>query len=127
MYGLNILVLIAISCRIYPFVVNEGEKLSLVGKNGEGKSTVIKLLLGLFEPDRGEILLGGHPLASYSRETRTAIFGPVFQHFVKYSISLKENVGIGFLERMDDQVTLSTAISKANVDKFALSPSISQI
>ncbi|MGE5578645.1 MAG: ABC transporter ATP-binding protein [Bacillota bacterium] len=101
------------------FRVNEGEKLSLVGENGQGKSTIVKLLLGLFEADRGEILLGGRPLNSYSRETRTRVFGPVFQDFVKYSISVRENIGIGYLDRMDDQETLDAAARKASVDEFA--------
>ncbi|HCF92640.1 MAG TPA: hypothetical protein DER58_09255, partial [Firmicutes bacterium] len=43
------------------FVINDGEKVSIVGENGEGKSTMVKLLLGLFAPDRGEILVGGKP------------------------------------------------------------------
>lgn len=101
------------------FRVREGEKLSLVGENGQGKSTIVKLLLGLFEPDRGEILLGGRPLNSYSRETRTRVFGPVFQDFVKYSITVRENIGIGYLDRMDSQETLEAAARKAKVDGFA--------
>ncbi len=101
------------------FHVQDGEKLSLVGENGQGKSTIVKLLLGLFEPDRGEILLGGHPLASYSRKTRTRTFGPVFQDFVKYSISLRENIGIGYLENMEDETALAAAAHKGKVDEFA--------
>ncbi|HHT84686.1 MAG: ABC transporter ATP-binding protein [Bacillota bacterium] len=101
------------------FHVKEGEKLSLVGENGQGKTTIVKLLLRLFEPDRGEILLGGRPLASYSRKVRTRIFGPVFQDFVKYSISLKENIGVGYLEHIDDPETLETAARKGKVDEFA--------
>ena len=79
----------------------------------------MKLLLGLFEPDRGEILLGGRPLSSYSRKTRTRIFGPVFQDFVKYSISLRENIGIGYLDRMGDRESLAAAARKGKVDEFA--------
>lgn len=101
------------------FHVREGEKVSLVGQNGQGKTTIVKLLLGLYEPDRGEILLGGRPLSSYSRKTRTRVFGPVFQDFVKYSITLRENIGIGYLERMDDEKTLAAAARKAKVDEFA--------
>ena len=101
------------------FHVREGEKLSLVGENGEGKSTIVKLLLGLFEPDRGEILLGGRPLSSYSRKVRTRVFGPVFQDFARYSISLRENIGIGYLERMNDENILKAAAQKAKVDEFA--------
>ncbi|HHY12345.1 MAG TPA: ABC transporter ATP-binding protein [Firmicutes bacterium] len=101
------------------FHVKDGEKLSLVGENGQGKSTIVKLLLGLFEPDRGEIVLGGRPLSSYSRKTRTRVFGPVFQDFVKYSISLRENIGIGYLEHMYDTETLEAAAREGRVDEFA--------
>jgi ATP-binding cassette subfamily B protein len=48
------------------FKVNHGEKVSIVGENGEGKSTMIKLLLGLFSPDSGEILVGGKKLGDYT-------------------------------------------------------------
>jgi len=58
------------------FVIGEGEKISLVGENGEGKSTIVKLLLGLFLPDQGEILLGGRPLASFGLAERTRFSAP---------------------------------------------------
>ncbi len=55
----------------------------------------------------------------YSRRTRTRVFGPVFQDFVRYSISLRENIGIGYLEHMDDQKALAAAARKGRVDEFA--------
>lgn len=72
------------------FRIREGEKISIVGENGEGKSTMIKLLLlGLLEPERGQILLGGRPIEAFTREQRNRVFAPVFQDFMRYSISLK--------------------------------------
>jgi ATP-binding cassette subfamily B protein len=79
------------------FVINDGEKVSIVGENGEGKSTMVKLLLGLFAPDRGEILVGGKPLARFSLEQRIRLFGTVFQDFSRFNITLEENVVIGDL------------------------------
>ena len=102
------------------FKINHGQKVSIVGENGEGKTTMIKLLLGLFQPDSGEILIGGKPLKDYSQETRRQMFGPVFQDFVKYSISLGENVGIGDVDRIDDSEALVAAMDKAKVDTFGL-------
>jgi ATP-binding cassette, subfamily B, bacterial len=96
-----------------------GEKVSVVGENGEGKTTMVKLLLRLFEPDRGEIFLGGRPIGSYSREALTAIFGPVFQDFNRYSITLRENIGVGFIDQLDDEARIAYAARKGKVDRFA--------
>ena len=65
------------------FEIRAGEKISIVGMNGEGKTTMVKLLLGLFEPDSGRILIGGKPLQAYAREAREKIFGTVFQDFTR--------------------------------------------
>lgn len=100
------------------FTVNPGEKVSIVGKNGEGKSTMVKLLLGLFTPDRGEILIGGKPLESYSYDQRVALFGTVFQDFGRYSITLKENVAIGGLGASGDGERLGEIFRQAKMEGF---------
>jgi ATP-binding cassette subfamily B protein len=101
------------------FKINNGEKASIVGENGEGKSTMIKLLLGLFSPDRGEILVGGKRLDDYPLHIRTRIFAPVFQDFPRYSVTIKENIGIGSIEEIDDDDKIVMAARKGKVDKFA--------
>jgi ATP-binding cassette subfamily B protein len=101
------------------FLIRPGERVSLVGANGEGKSTLIKLLLGLFQPDSGQILIGGKPLSQYSHRVRSHLFGTVFQDFVKYSIPLRENVGIGDIERLQDPDAVDAAMVKAKVDAFS--------
>lgn len=100
------------------FKIDHGEKVSIVGENGAGKSTVVKLLLGLFRPDSGKILIGGKLLESYSRPVRERMFGAVFQDFVKYSITLGENVGVGNPEKLDDREAIAAAMHKARVDSF---------
>lgn len=100
------------------FEIRAGEKISIVGMNGEGKTTMIKLLLGLFEPDSGRILIGGKPLQAYARESREKIFGTVFQDFTRYSISLRENVGIGDVEQLSDREAVREAMQKGNVLPF---------
>jgi ATP-binding cassette subfamily B protein len=100
------------------FKVKHGEKVSIVGENGEGKTTMIKLLLGLFQPDSGKILIGGKPLNEYSWAVRRRLFGPVFQDFVKYSISLGENIGVGDVDKINDDAALSASMAKAKVDVF---------
>lgn len=86
------------------FHIHSGEKISIVGINGEGKSTIIKLLLGLFKEDAGEILLNGKPLACYSAKTRSSLFGVVFQDFVRYSVTARENIEIGDIGNKSDEV-----------------------
>ena len=101
------------------FRIDHGEKVSIVGANGEGKTTMIKLLLGLFRPDSGEIRIGGKPLSCYSQAVRNHLFGPVFQDFVKYSITLSENIGVGDVDNIDDTEAVAAAMHKARVNVFA--------
>ena len=101
------------------FRLAEGEKISIVGANGEGKSTMIKLLLGLFEPERGQILLGGRPIEQYTREQRNRVFAPVFQDFMRYSISLRENIAVGDIELLHDESAILAAAEKGQAKKIA--------
>ena len=68
------------------------EKLCVVGENGSGKSTFIKLLLRLYEPTSGEILLNGVNITQYDYNSYVRLFAPVFQDFATYALSLKENI-----------------------------------
>ncbi|MCL2815980.1 MAG: ABC transporter ATP-binding protein/permease [Oscillospiraceae bacterium] len=101
------------------FKINNGEKASIVGENGEGKSTMIKLLLGLFSPDSGEISVGGKKLDDYPLSVRTKIFGPVFQDFPRYSITLKENIDIGDVDEIENCEKIKAAAKKGKADEFA--------
>ena len=101
------------------FKIESGEKVSVVGENGEGKTTMVKLLLGLFEPDSGEIRVGGRSLNDYSREALQAMFGAVFQDFTRYNLTLEENVAAGDISKLNDEHAVSGAMKKAKVDDFA--------
>ncbi|MDY3286633.1 MAG: ABC transporter ATP-binding protein [Eubacteriales bacterium] len=76
-------------------VIERGRHYAFVGINGAGKTTVTKLLLGLYDDYEGEILLDGRELREYSREARQKLFSAVFQDFVRYEIPLDENVRLG--------------------------------
>jgi len=101
------------------FKIHNGEKVSIVGENGEGKSTMIKLLLGLFTPDKGEILIGGKNLNDYPLSVRTKMFGPVFQDFSRYSITFKENIGIGDIDEIKNEEKIKQAAIKGKAHDFA--------
>ena len=101
------------------FNIKSGEKVSIVGENGEGKTTMVKLLLGLFEPDSGEIRIGGRSLSEYSREALQMMFGAVFQDFIRYNLTLEENVAAGDIGKLNDEHAVSSAMKKAKVDIIA--------
>lgn len=81
--------------------VKPGERLAVVGLNGAGKTTFIKLLLRLYEPAEGEILLNGVNINKYNRESYYKIFSPVFQSVELFAFPLSENVSMKTPEQTD--------------------------
>jgi len=75
--------------------IQEGRKVALVGLNGCGKTTLVKLLLRFYEPSEGTIYLKGKDIKGYSREELKEIFTVVFQDYSKYDLSLGENISFG--------------------------------
>lgn len=80
-----------------------GERLAVVGLNGAGKSTFIKLLLRLYEPTEGRILLNGTDIREYDRESYFNLFAPVFQEVYQFAFPLVENVSMTPPERTDEE------------------------
>lgn len=74
------------------FKIKKGEKLALVGLNGAGKTTIVKLLCGLYDPTEGEILLNGVPVNEYNREEYFTLFSAVFQDISIFAGTVEENV-----------------------------------
>lgn len=72
--------------------LNKGEIMTVVGENGSGKTTFVKLLLGLYRPTRGEILLNGVNIDRYSDEEYRKIFAPVFQDYRLFAYTIRENL-----------------------------------
>ncbi len=77
------------------FVIKGKEKLAIVGENGAGKTTIVKLLLRYYDPDEGEILYNGKNIKTYDVDAWRGIVSAVFQDYGAYHISLLENIGIG--------------------------------
>lgn len=75
--------------------INAGETIALVGANGSGKSTLIKLLCGLYEPNSGEILVDGKSLCSISYNEKVENISAVFQDFILYNVSARDNIWFG--------------------------------
>jgi ATP-binding cassette subfamily B protein len=76
------------------FRIRPGERWALVGENGAGKTSLIKLLLRLYEPTRGEILLDGRSLADYDPQEYHRAVGAIFQDFVRYDMIAEENIAM---------------------------------
>lgn len=92
--------------------------MGLVGRNGCGKTTLVKLLTRLYDPAQGEILLDGKPLTQIPVEEYQARIGAVFQDFVRYELSLRDNVGIGCPARLADDAALLRAIERGGADSL---------
>ena len=95
------------------FKLNVGEKLALVGENGAGKTTLIKLLLQFYAPNEGEILLDGTPIQKFDPAAYHDRFGVIFQDFVKFDLTLRENIAVGEIKELDNQPRIASAADKS--------------
>jgi ATP-binding cassette subfamily B protein len=92
--------------------VPKGQSLALVGENGAGKTTFIKLLAGLYRPTEGRVLLDGKDLRDWDETQLRARVGVIFQDFNQYQLLLRENVGFGSVEHLDDDVRTQRAVER---------------
>lgn len=96
--------------RNLSFTLNAGEKLALVGENGAGKTTIVKLLAHLYEPSEGRILLDGVDLRDYDPEDLRREIGIIFQDYVRYSFTAADNISVGNIaERKNDPLIEDSA------------------
>lgn len=91
------------AARNLSFTLHAGEVLALVGENAAGKTTLVKLLARLYEPDEGRVLLDGRDLREYDVDDARANIGVIFQHFVRYAFTAATNVAVGCIEAMEDR------------------------
>lgn len=80
-----------------------GMSLALVGENGSGKTTLIKLLTRLYTPDEGRILLDGSDLQDWDEQALHQRIGVIFQDYIRYQMTVGENLGVGDVDAFDDQ------------------------
>lgn len=90
-----------------------GESLAIVGANGAGKTTIIKLLARLYDPTAGRITVDGGDLKELDPRAWQRRLAAIFQDFVRYELPARENVGFGHLPRLKDQELLDTAAELA--------------
>jgi ATP-binding cassette subfamily B protein len=98
------------------FLLQPGERVALIGENGQGKTTVVKLITRLYDPTEGQILLDGVDLREYSLEDLYREIGVIFQDFMRYEMTARENIAIGRVEEVDNLALLRTAARKSMAD-----------
>ncbi|SES97071.1 ABC transporter ATP-binding protein [Stigmatella erecta] len=117
--GRTVPVLQSTSFRLAP-----GERIALIGENGQGKTTLIKLMMRLYDPTAGQILLDGVDLREYDLQDLWSQIGVVFQDFARYEMTAADNIAVGRIEWRTDRERITDASRKslANtvIDKLPL-------
>lgn len=105
--------------RNISFNIQAGQTVAIVGENGAGKSTLAKCLVGLYQPSDGSVLLDGIPIADIDNESMKSNISAIFQDFVQYQFSIRENIGISHYEQMDSNSLIYSAAHKADIEQIA--------
>ena len=106
--GSSRLVLNKLNLHLHP-----GERVALIGENGEGKTTIVKLLTRLYDPLEGQVLLDGVDLREYNLEDLYREVGVIFQDFMRYEMTARENIAVGRIELIDNLELLQQSAQKS--------------
>jgi ATP-binding cassette, subfamily B, bacterial len=98
--------------------IRAGEVVALVGENGSGKTTLAKLLGALFTPTAGQITWGGADMRTLDRPAVRRQIGVIFQDFVRYQLTARENIGFGRAEAVDDLDAIAEAARQAGAHDY---------
>ena len=101
------------------FTLQPGEKLALVGENGAGKTTLVKLLARLYDPTEGRILLDGQDLKDYKIEELRFNLGIIFQDYIRYQMTLSQNIAVGNISEIDNEPLIQKAAIESLADSVA--------
>lgn len=96
--------------------IRSGEVVALVGENGSGKTTLAKILASLYEPDTGSISWDGADIRRFQRTSRRRSVAVIFQDFIRYQLSARDNVGFGQVERIEDTDAIWHALHHSGAD-----------
>jgi ATP-binding cassette subfamily B protein len=99
------------------FQLHPGERVALIGENGQGKTTIVKLITRLYDPSEGEILLDGVDLREYDLDDLYREIGVIFQDFMRYEMTARENIAVGRIEDLDRVDLLREAAQKSLADQ----------
>ena len=99
------------------FTLHPGERIALIGENGQGKTTIVKLITRLYDPTEGQILLDGIDLREYSLEDLYREIGVIFQDFMRYEMTAHENIAVGRIEEIGNIQEIAAAAHKSLADE----------
>jgi len=99
------------------FTLHPGERVALIGENGQGKTTIVKLITRLYDPTEGQVLLDGIDLREYDLEDLYREIGVIFQDFMRYEMTARENVAVGRIEEIEDLDRIAAAAHKSLADE----------
>lgn len=102
--------------RNLSFTLHPGEKLALVGENGAGKTTIVKLLANLYQPTEGRILLDGIDLRAYDPDDLRREIGIIFQDYVRFMFTAGENIAVGNIPEKENRLRIEGAAQKSLAD-----------
>jgi ATP-binding cassette, subfamily B, bacterial len=111
--GSSRMILDNISFRLAP-----SSRVALVGENGQGKTTIVKLITRLYDPSAGQILLDGVDLREYDLESLWKEIGVIFQDFSRYDFTAADNIAVGQIEEHNNPFRIRTAATKSLADRF---------
>ncbi len=97
----------------FNFTLEPGQRIALIGENGQGKTTVVKLITRLYDPTEGQILLDGIDLRDYKLEDLHHEIGVIFQDFMRYEMTARENISVGRVESEHSQMEIESAAHKS--------------
>lgn len=100
------------------FKIKKGEILAIVGENGSGKTTIIKLLNGLYDEYEGNILINGIEIREIDKKSLRNCLATLFQDYNKYQFTIKENIGFGSIDNLDDIEKIKYSAKKGGADQF---------
>jgi ATP-binding cassette, subfamily B, bacterial len=98
------------------FRLEPGERIALIGQNGQGKTTIVKLITRLYDPTAGHVLLDGVDLRDYDLEDLCREIGVIFQDFMRYEMTARENIAVGRIEYLHDDYRIRDAAEKSLAD-----------
>jgi ATP-binding cassette, subfamily B, bacterial len=100
----------------FNLTLSPGERIALIGENGQGKTTVVKLITRLYDPTEGQILLDGIDLREYSLEDLHRNIGVIFQDFMRFEMTARENIAVGRIDQSNQQNDIELAAHKSLAD-----------
>jgi len=97
----------------FNFTLSPGERIALIGENGQGKTTIVKLITRLYDPTEGQILLDGIDLRDYDLPDLHKEIGVIFQDFMRYEMTAHENIAVGRIELPHTKEEIEYAAEKS--------------